>query len=226
MKHKTIISTVLLLMQTMHQLTADDIYSDVFGKYINHVSASEYKGEDQVWTVETSPDGYVFIGAGNNLCVWDGNIWDSYTIDGYSVIRDLKYVNGYLWCAGDNVFGYWKEDTCGDFVFTGVYRNEDRSRNEIYWQIIPDGDSLYVRTFESISVFDMKSGTKNVLYKGYCESIFSSGGRIYAQADSRVCILGKDGFIPVTGPVEENIIGKILHFTRHETWSHLCHGYS
>ena len=206
MRLNAILPAVLLTVQSAADMAADDIYSDVFGKYINHVSASEYKGEDQIWAVETSPDGYVFIGAGNNLCVWDGYIWDSYTIDGYSVIRDLAYDDGRLWCAGDNIFGYWKEDAYGDFRFTGLYRNEDRSRNEIFWQIIPAGDRLYVRTYGSVSVFDRSSGTKTDIYEGYCQNIFSSGDRIYAQTDGRISVLGSEGFIPVTGPVDENIV--------------------
>lgn len=206
MKLKTIIPAVLLLVPPSAEMAADDIYSDVFRKYINHISAYEYNGEGHIWAVETSPDGYVFIGAGNNLCVWDGYIWDSYTIDGYSVIRDLAYDNGYLWCAGDNVFGYWAEDAYGDFRFTGLYRNEDRSRNEIFWQIIPDGDSLYVRTYGSVSVFDRSSGMKSDLYMGYCQNIFSSDGNIYAQTDGCISLLGKSGFIPVTEPVDENIV--------------------
>lgn len=177
-----------------------------FRRYVSNVRPAEYGGESQIWAIENDGHGFLYLATGTSLTVFDGYVYDNYTIDGYSVIRDLRYdpSTGRLYCAGDNFFGYWVMNASGEMVFTCLYSNRDFSRNEIFWRIFPRGEKLYLQTHEAVYVHDFQR--LKLLESGDVGYLFQTGGDLYAQIDSRICRLDGERFNCISEALDDRIV--------------------
>ena len=55
---------------------------DCFKRRIWNVRPYEYGGDSQIWSIANDGKGCVYLAAGTDVCVWDGYVWESYSIDG------------------------------------------------------------------------------------------------------------------------------------------------
>lgn len=177
-----------------------------FRRYVANVRPAEYGGESQIWSIENDTRGFLYLATGTTLTVYDGYVYENYTIDGYSVIRDLRYDarTDRLYCAGDNFFGYWVMDPSGTMTFTSLYANRDFSRNEIFWRIIPLGDHLFLQTHEAVYLYDFQQ--METLAPGRVGYLFQTGGHLYAQIDSRIWCLGEKQLECISETLNDRIV--------------------
>ena len=181
-------------------------WQESFSRYVHNFKTSEYDGDSQVWSIDSDSSGFIFMAAGTGLVVWDGSIWENYTVDDVSVIRNLQYdsLSGRLYCAGDNFFGYWERDRYGDMVFRSLYKNSDLSRNEIFWKIIPLGNIIYLQTHDALFLFRdgqlVKLRTADVGY------LFNIDEEVYCQLDGELCRITENEIISLSSKLDDRII--------------------
>ena len=125
---------------------------DCFKRRIWNVRPYEYGGDSQIWSIANDGKGCVYLAAGTDVCVWDGYVWESYSVNGKSVIRYLFWDDATerLYCTGDNFFGFWRRNRFGVFEYSSLYSNDDFSMNRIFWRAIPSGDSFYLQSHEAL----------------------------------------------------------------------------
>lgn len=187
-------------------LTAGEYPDSFFREYISNLSPNDYKGEPQVWSIETDDDGFIYLVSGGRLSVSDGYDWTSYSSDDNLVTRDLKYDadSRRLYCAGDHFFGYWYRNDYGRMSYIPVYSDKDWSKNEIFWRIIPSGDSIYIQTHES--VFLHVNDNLEKIAHGDIGYMLGSNGHIYVQIGSSLCRIHGKTVIPVVENIRDRIV--------------------
>jgi hypothetical protein len=152
---------------------------------VENISKERYSGNSKIWDIAEGDLEKIYFAAGKYLCVWSGLRWSSYEMQ--ATIRSLYYDKDEkrLYCAGDNFFGYWLEDSVGDYEFYSLYRNDDMLNSQIFWRIFKCRDKLYIQTHESLLDYDLKDNhvhdhkiNKTIGY------IFKDNDNIYIQCES------------------------------------------
>ncbi len=195
---------LLFFLLAFNAYAAD--WQESFNRYVHNFKTSEYGGDSQVWSIDSNGAGFIFMAAGTRLVVWDGSIWENYTVDDVSVIRNLRYdsLSGKLYCAGDNFFGYWERDRYGDMVFRSLYKNSDLSRNEIFWKIIPSGDIIYLQTHDALFLF--REDELVMLRTADVGYLFNIGDEVYCQLDGELCMITGSEIISLSARIDDRII--------------------
>lgn len=184
-------------------------------KPITNISHTVYGGNKKIWDIESDDNGIIYVAASEDLCIWDGQEWES--VKAFSCIRDLQWDsnNKRLYACGDNYFGYWHTDLAGRLLFELLYFNEDCIRKQNFWRIIPIDGKLYVQTHESIFSYDEVQGNLNEMIRGNVGYIISHNDYVFGQVDGKLYILSglslsKTGVYTNDRIVEARYIGSNL----------------
>jgi len=181
-------------------------------RYVEDINPNIYKGGPQVWAVEPGEDGYMFFATGFTLSVWDGVRWSSYDPGSGFYLRSLNYdpSTKRLYCAGDNVFGYWSQNEYGDFSFTKLYQTENTTNGNVFWRIARVKEELFLQTHENIYKYNYSKkqiipiiSNKNI---GYIHNV---DGIIYAQIDSKIYIISEEKLISLGINLEDRVVNII-----------------
>jgi len=194
-------------------------------KYVENISPSAYMGGPQVWTVEVGGDGYVYFATGFTLSVWDGVRWSSYSPGKSFYLRSLSYdpVSKRLYCAGDNIFGYWQKDAIGEFYFTTLFQTNNVTNGNVFWRIIPINGYFYLQTHESIYKFNPGDNkivpiviNRNI---GYIHNV---SGVLYAQIDNKFYVISEENLSPIGLEMSDRVVniinvkGELFFFTENK----------
>ncbi|EKD31828.1 MAG: hypothetical protein ACD_77C00236G0006 [uncultured bacterium] len=183
-------------------------------KYVENISPATYMGGPQVWTVEVGGDGYVYFATGFNLSVWDGVRWSSYNPGKSFYLRSLSYdpVSKRLYCAGDNIFGYWQKDEIGDFNFSILFQTNNVTNGNVFWRIIPINGYYYLQTHENIYKYNPADNkivpiviNRNI---GYIHNV---GGVLYAQIDNKFYVISEDNLSPIGLEMSDRVVNIVNH---------------
>lgn len=130
-------------------------------KLIEFSSPQEYKGDVQAWDAKSGNNGYVFFASGEGLSVYDGVRWfspQSYGNKPYD-LRTLFFDKeaNVLYSGGDNLFGLWKTDKYGQFVYQSIYVNKRVDKPKMFWRIGRLHHYIYFGAKEAIFRYDLKT---------------------------------------------------------------------
>lgn len=199
-----------------NSLYANPLYSaqTIFetNKYVENISPSVYKGGSQVWSVEVGENGYVYFATGFTLSVWDGVRWSSYNPGSSFYLRSLSYdqKSKRIYCAGDNIFGYWSKDKIGDFSFTSLFETDNVTNGNVFWRVIPINDNFYLQTHENIYKYTPLDNKITLVVNnrdiGYIHKV---GGVLYAQIDNQFYIISQDNLSPIGIEIEDRVVNVI-----------------
>lgn len=180
--------------------------NDCFKRRIWNVRPYEYGGDSQIWSITNDGKGCVYLAAGTNICVWDGYVWESYTVNDKSVIRDLFWdgITERLYCTGDNFFGFWSRNRYGDFEYRSLYSNDDFSMNRIFWRVIPSGNSFYLQSHEALYRYD--SGSLDLITSGKIGYAFLLNGKVYVQVDNALCAVSGTQLTKIASAPDDRIV--------------------
>lgn len=160
-----------------------------FSRRIWNVRPHEYGGDSQIWSITNDDLGCIYLAAGSYLCSWDGYTWDSRSIDDRSVIRDLFWdpTGGRLYSTGDNFFGFWQRDNYGELEYHNLYSNDDLSKNQIFWRIVPCGKDFYLQTHDALCLYGDKG--LETIATGRIGYLLPSADKIYLQIDDNLSLI-------------------------------------
>ena len=179
---------------------------DCFKRRIWNVRPYEYGGDSQIWSIANDGKGCVYLAAGTDVCVWDGYVWESYSVNGKSVIRYLFWDDATerLYCTGDNFFGFWRRNRFGVFEYSSLYSNDDFSMNRIFWRAIPSGDSFYLQSHEALYRYD--SGHLELVVAGKIGYAFLLNDTIYIQIDNALCAVSGSQLTKIAPAPDDRIV--------------------
>ncbi len=197
---------ILSLLLTINSAFAQRGFSQ---KFVQNISADEYKGGTQIWDIAVDTKGYVYFATGTSMVVYDGIRWSSYPMHEGSFLRAVSYDSndGRLYCAGDNFFGYWKINSYGSLDYTPIYVNPDPTQGQIFWKIIIKGDIIYFHTHES--VFSYSSTSKllsEVISNSDVSYIYKVEEQVFVQKNKEIYEIKGNELLSLGIHIEDRVV--------------------
>ncbi|HNR42161.1 MAG TPA: hypothetical protein PKL65_08020 [Bacteroidales bacterium] len=195
-----------LLLPVLIFLCIINVNSQI-AKSVRNINPAAYGGDSQVWDIK-SGDGFTFFATGFSLTVWDGVAWLAVSNGRYMRSLDYDSVSKRLYCAGDNMFGYWQQNIYGDFEFILLYENTSSSENQIFWRTICGSDAVYFQTHDLIIRYDPSRKTvSRPVEKREIGYIHKINDVIYVQADNVIYTINDSGIEAAGITVEGRVAG-------------------
>lgn len=193
-------------------------------KLIEFSSPQEYKGDVQAWDAKSGNNGYVFFASGEGLSVYDGVRWfapQSYGNKPYDQ-RTLFFdkETNILYSGGDNLFGLWKTDKYGQFVYHPIYVNKRADKPKMFWRIGRFGQHIYFGAKEAIFRYDLKTSQLDSINANAGFHFMYIADKVYVQENETLFYLDDMKMIPmpykfsdrITAIYKDSISGCLLLF--------------
>lgn len=124
---------------------------------IKNFTKKEYSAANQNWSVDDSPNGFMYFANHKGLLEFDGVSWRLMQLPHETIIRAV-YVDddGLIYTAGYRELGFWKENENGKLEYYSLNKLAEPyfSKNDEFWNIARQGDKVYFQSFGKILVFD------------------------------------------------------------------------
>ena len=148
--------------------------------FLRNFAPSEYNHEGKIWSIDTAPDGIVYMAADKGLLEFDGKTWKRYTgSDG--ITRSVHVVNDSLIYTGSDLdFGVWNRNKYGDFEYASLYpfKQDLAEINEEFWNTYSIDDNIFFVSASNIYVYKDESLTK-IPAVNRIQGSFLVNGRLY-----------------------------------------------
>src|SRR5450432_3580396 len=108
-------------------------------------SNKEFNETGQTWKILQDKLGRLFVG-GNQLHVFDGNAWHSFSMNNATALRSLCFGQDHrLWVGATNEVGYFEEKKLGEFIYHSLTKyvlEADRNWGDV-WACAQVGECIY-----------------------------------------------------------------------------------
>lgn len=152
----------LLLFIIFYLFVANALFGQQYkGKpFVLNFDDTEYRTDDQNWSIDITKQGIVYIGNNNGLLEFDGSNWNLYPMPEGMVIRSvctegdsIVYVGAY------EEFGYWKRNDKGNMSYHSLSDTLKQKyfHNDEIWRIIRHNQKVYFQSFSTIYVYNGKN---------------------------------------------------------------------
>ena len=120
--------------------------------FFQNYALTEYNAGNQNWDISVAESGKVYVANDKFLVEFDGVKWSFYQLPNKTIIRSVLVHNGLIYTGSYQEFGYWKEDSKGELVYTslGNFKEQKESLDEEFWQIFEHNNSIYFRSFSNL----------------------------------------------------------------------------
>ena len=129
---------------------------------LQNFKPAEYNHQGKIWSIDTAPNGIVYMASDKSLLEYDGEKWKNYKgSDG--ITRSILVDNDSLIYTGSDLdFGVWKKNEYQDFNYTSLYPfKEDLNEiNEEFWSVHSVNGSIFFISASNIYVYKDKNLTK------------------------------------------------------------------
>lgn len=158
---KRALTYILLLFVSISITNAQDIPSKGVPALRNFMP-SEYDNKGKVWSIDSAPNGLVYMASDNGLLEYDGKKWKNF--EGSDGITRSVYVksDSIIFTGSDLDFGIWKKDGYQNFNYTSLYpfKEELNEINEGFWEIHSLDENIIFISSYNIYVFKDDNLTK------------------------------------------------------------------
>ncbi len=146
-------------------------------------SKQNYHAENQNWSIATTDKGVVYIANNKGLLEFDGSNWQIYKMPDDLTIRSVAVgKNGRIYVGAYEEFGFWKIDEANRKHYVSLSDSLSRKffHNDEIWRIIPQGDTVYFQSFNSIYLYS-SSGIDIFPLRGPFALLSESRNRLFIQ---------------------------------------------
>ena len=129
---------------------------------LKNFTPAEYNYKGKIWSVDSAPNGIVYMASDKGLIEYDGESWNSF-IGSNGITRSVLVTNDSLIYTGSDLdFGVWKRNAYQDFIYESLYPfKEDLNEiNEEFWDIHSIGDNILFISSSNIYLYKNENLTK------------------------------------------------------------------
>jgi ligand-binding sensor domain-containing protein/DNA-binding CsgD family transcriptional regulator len=121
--------------------------------HIKNFSKKEYQAANQNWSVDASPNGFMYFANHAGLLEFDGTSWALYRLPNQTILRSVRVFNdSTLFTGGYREIGFWKADRNGKLNYNSLnlLAAELLGNNDEFWNICFLNDAVYFHSFTKI----------------------------------------------------------------------------
>ncbi|MGM0621417.1 MAG: hypothetical protein ACQETJ_10260, partial [Bacteroidota bacterium] len=120
---------------------------------IKNFSKKEYQAANQNWSVDASPNGFMYFANHAGLLEFDGTSWALYRLPNQTILRSVRVFNdSIIFTGGYREIGYWQADREGKLNYSSLNHlaREHLGDNDEFWNISFLNDAVYFHYFTKI----------------------------------------------------------------------------
>lgn len=120
---------------------------------IKNFTKKEYKAANQNWSVDASPNGFMYFANHAGLLEFDGISWELHPLPNQTILRSVKVISDSLiYTGGYREIGYWIKDMAGNFNYNSLNKLAGNylANNDEFWNICVINDAVYFHSFSKI----------------------------------------------------------------------------
>lgn len=151
-----------------------------FQQNIKNFSKKEYKAANQNWSVDASPNGFMYFANHSGLLEFDGTSWDLYKLPNQTILRSVKVISdSIIFTGGYRELGFWGKDKNGKLSYHSLNETagEHLSRNDEFWTICTLNDEVYFHSFSKILKYSNNS-ISGIAFSGFANTMSRVGDKI------------------------------------------------
>lgn len=149
--------------------------------FISNYYAKDYKGHSQNWSVTQDDRGFIFIGNGDGVLIYDGTGWELIKLPKQVTARTVvKAPNGTIYVGSINEFGYLRPNNIGEFKYISMTSLVELEEFGTVWDIHFINGSIFFRTNEYLIRYHNHEFTYSKA-KTHFNKSFVFNGELYLQ---------------------------------------------
>ncbi|MBW6536357.1 MAG: regulator [Mariniphaga sp.] len=151
-----------------------------FQQNIKNFSKKEYKAANQNWSVDASPNGFIYFANHTGLLEFDGTSWDLYKLPNQTILRSVKVISdSIIFTGGYRELGFWGKEKSGKLNYHSLNEltGEHLSRNDEFWTICTLNDEVYFHSFSKILKYSNNS-ISGIAFSGFANTMSRVGDKI------------------------------------------------
>ncbi|WP_114781249.1 ligand-binding sensor domain-containing protein [Botryobacter ruber] len=120
---------------------------------IRNYTHKDYKAASQNWAIVQDHRGVLYFGNNAGILEFDGNLWNTISLDNRTNVRSLAIDNkGRIYVGGQDDFGYLEPDAQGQLVFKSLKGKIEKQYQNFddVWKIYTTSDGVYFCTVSGI----------------------------------------------------------------------------
>jgi signal transduction histidine kinase/ligand-binding sensor domain-containing protein len=135
-----------ILASIHHSLSAQN---EIGKPFISNYYAKDYKGHSQNWSITQDDRGFIFIGNGDGVLIYDGTSWELIKLPKQVTARTLaKAPDGTIYVGSINELGYLRSNNIGQFEYISMTSLVEMEEFGTVWDIHFINNSIFFRTNE------------------------------------------------------------------------------
>lgn len=134
-------------------LWSQSLYARPQDWHIKNFSKKEYQAANQNWSVDASPNGFMYFANHAGLLEFDGTSWVLYRLPKQTILRSVRVFNdSTIFTGGYREIGYWLADRNGKLNYSSLNHlaREHLGNNDEFWNISFLNDAVYFHSFTKI----------------------------------------------------------------------------
>ncbi len=150
------------------------------GGNIKNFSRKVYGAANQNWSVDASPNGFIYFANHHGLLEFDGVSWMLHELPNRTILRSVRVVSDTLiYTGGYRELGFWKPGVDGWLAYhslTGL-AGDRMGKNDEFWNISVLNDTVYFHSFSKILVY-RDNTISEVELPGFAHTMSRVGQRV------------------------------------------------
>jgi DNA-binding CsgD family transcriptional regulator len=177
MKSKYSVLVLICLFIMSYSSEAGGIFQKM---NIKNFGKQDYMAANQNWSVDFSPNGFMYFANHNGLLEFDGTNWELYKLPNQTILRSVKVISdSIIFTGGYRELGYWEKDKYGRLIYYSLNElaGELLLRNDEFWTICMLDDEIYFHSFSKILKYS-NNMISRVEFQGFASTMGRVGDKI------------------------------------------------
>jgi DNA-binding CsgD family transcriptional regulator len=167
---------------------------------LKNFTKKDYNAANQNWSVDASPNGFIYFANHSGLLEFDGISWKLHPLPNQTILRSVRVVSDSLiYTGGYREIGFWKTNPAGDLTYHSLNNlaGELLANNDEFWNICLLNDAVYFHSFSKI--LEYRNDTISLVQlPGFANTMCRFGDKILvAISDQGVYSLEDGQAVPV-----------------------------
>jgi DNA-binding CsgD family transcriptional regulator len=138
---------------------ASSSYGNTKVNTIRNFQKATYQAAKQNWSVDRSPNGFMYFANHGGLLEFDGITWKLHPLPNETILRSvLAASDSLIYTSGYRELGYWETDETGELKYYSLNELAEQyfSDNEEFWNIALLDDAVYFHSFNRVLIYRNK----------------------------------------------------------------------